>query len=156
MIFHVIGMWLLVASIPLWAIRWYFFSTLSTREQQVFRRLVSRRHENPFAFAFRMFGFLLALATAVILLVVSLRYLKYGALQIGSFREALRSRLYSGVDGIDQALDTLHYDQLLPVAVATTCALLAVSFTLVSTALRDITMIRRLSRKTERLQASEA
>ncbi|MCR9061862.1 MAG: hypothetical protein NXI02_31345, partial [Rhodobacteraceae bacterium] len=46
-----------------------------------------------------------------------------------------------------RALDAYHYDQFLPVAILTTCALLSVAFTLVATALRDISMMSRLNKK---------
>ena len=108
---------------------------------------MKRRHENAYAFALQMFGFLLALAAAVILLVIGLRYIKQGSLEFGAYRDVMRNRLYSGVDPIDQALDAYHYDQMLPIAIITTCALLSVAFTLVATALRDVSLMSRLNRK---------
>ncbi|CTQ59948.1 MAG: hypothetical protein RIE06_12740 [Roseibium album] len=147
MVFHAIGVWLLVAAVPLWIYRWYVYSRLDARERRVFTRIVKRRHENAYAFALQMFGFLIALATAVILLVLGLRYIKQGSLELGAYRETIRNRLYSGVDPIDRALDAYHYDQFLPVAILTTCALLSVAFTLVATALRDISMMSRLNKK---------
>ncbi|WP_421984298.1 hypothetical protein [Roseibium sp.] len=140
-------MWLLVAAIPLWIYRWYVFSKLDARERRIFKRIVKRRHENAYAFALQMFGYLIALAAAVILLVVGLRYIKHGSLEFGAYREVIRNRIYSGVDPIDYALDTYHYDQLLPIAIITTCALLSVSFTLVATALRDVSLMSRLNKK---------
>lgn len=147
MVFHAIGMWLLVAAVPLWIYRWYVFSRLDARERRIFKRIVKRRHENAYAFALQMFGYLLALAAAVILLVMGLRYIKQGSLEFGAYRDVMRNRLYSGVDPIDQALDAYHYDQMLPIAIITTCALLSVAFTLVATALRDVSLMSRLNRK---------
>lgn len=156
MVFHAIGMWLLAASIPLWIYRWIVYSKLDEQERLVFRRIIKRRHENAFSFAFRMFGYLVALAAAVFLLVLGLRYFKYGSLQIGAYRETIRGRLYSGYEPIDQTLDLLHYDQLLPIAILTTCALLSVAFTLVATALRDISTVSRLRKKLESMRERQA
>ncbi|MET1411831.1 hypothetical protein ABVF61_06170 [Roseibium sp. HPY-6] len=147
MVFHAIGMWLLAAAIPLWVYRWYAYSKLEPPERRIFTRIVKRRHENAYAFALQMFGYLIALAAAVILLVMGLRYIKQGSLEVGAYRETIRNRLYSGVDPIDRALDAYHYDQLLPIAIITTCALLSVAFTLVATALRDISLMSRLHKK---------
>lgn len=147
MVFHVIGMWLLILSIPLWIYRWVAYSRLDDRERAIFKRLLKHRYENALAFGFRIFGFLVAVAVAVILLVVGLRFLKYGSIQIGAYRDVMRNRLYSGVEPVDQALNTFHYDQLLPIAILTTCALLSVAFTLVATALRDIFVVHRLNKK---------
>lgn len=147
MVFHVIGTWLLVASVPLWIYRWFVYSKLDDRERLIFKRLLKHRYESAFAFGARIFGFLVVLAVAVIVLVVGLRYLKYGSIQIGAYREVMRNRLYSGVEPVDQALDTFHYDQLMPVAILTTCLLLSVAFTLVSTAVRDIFVVSRLHKK---------
>jgi len=149
MVFHAIGVWLLVAAVPLWIYRWYAFSKLDARERRIFTRIVRRRHENAYAFALQMFGFLLALAAAVIVLVMGLRYIKQGSIEFGAYRETIRNRLYSGVDPIDRALDAYHYDQLMPIAIITTCALLSVAFTLVATALRDISLMSRLNKKLE-------
>ena len=156
MVFHAIGMWLLAAAIPLWIYRWIVYSKLDERERVVFKRIIKRRHENAFAFAFRMFGYLVALAAAVFLLVLGLRYFKYGSLQIGAYRETIRGRLYSGYEPVDQMLDTVHYDQLLPIAILTTCALLSVAFTLVATALRDISTVSRLRRKLDGMKERQA
>ncbi len=153
MVFHAIGMWLLAAAVPLWVCRWYMFFKLEERERAVFRRLVSRRLESPYYFALRIFGFLVALAISVLVLTTGLRYLKSGSLEVGTFSDNLRGRLYSGVEPVDQVLDAFHYDQLLPVALVTTSALLAIAFTLVATALRDIVMIRKLDRKLEKLRS---
>ena len=147
MVFHVIGMWLLILSIPLWIYRWVAYSRLDDRERAIFKRLLKHRYENALAFGFRIFGFLVAVAVAVIVLVVGLRFLKYGSIQIGAYRDVMRNRLYSGVEPVDQALNTFHYDQLLPIAILTTCALLSVAFTLVATALRDIFVVLRLNKK---------
>ena len=152
MVFHAIAVWLLVASVPLWAYRWFLYVKLDDRERQIFKRLVTKRYEGAFAFGARMFGFLVALAAAVLLLVYGLRYLKNGALEVGVYKETIRGRLYSGMEPVDQALNTFHYEQPLPVAILTTCFLLSVVFTLVSTALRDIATLLRLRKKLERLQ----
>jgi hypothetical protein len=150
MVFHAIAVWLLAASVPLWAYRWLVYLRLAPRERAVFKRLVTRRHEGPFGFGARIFGFLVALAAAVALLAYVLRYLKRGTVEIGAFNEIFRSRLYSGVEPVDQVLNSYHYEQTLPVAIVTTCFLLAVVFTLVTTALRDISVIARLRRKLEK------
>jgi len=147
MVFTAIAFWLLVAAVPLWAYRWVAYSRMSPDEKLIFKRLVSRRHENAVGFALRIFGFLVALSAAVIVVVFGLRYLKYGRFELSPYRDLIRSRFYSGVDPFDRALDTFHYDQMLPVAILTTCLLLSVAFTLVSAALRDITVMHRLRRK---------
>jgi len=152
MVFHGIAVWLLVASVPLWAYRWFAFSKLESRERAVFKRIVSKRHESAFGFGARIFGFLIALAAAVILFVYALVYLKQGHLQVGAYKETIRGRLYSGVESVDQALNTFHYEQPLPLAILTTCLLLSVVFTLVVTALRDIVLLSRLRSKLDRIQ----
>lgn len=152
MVFHVIAVWLLAASVPLWAYRWFIYSNLDIREREVFKRLLARRTESAFRFGARIFGFLVALATAVILLVFTLRYLKQGSVELGVFSQTVRSRLYFGMEPIDQALNSYHYDQALPVAVLTVCLLLTVAFTLTAAALRDISMIKKLHRKLQRLR----
>jgi hypothetical protein len=155
MVFHVIGMWLLAAAIPLWIYRWFVYSKLDSRERLIFKRLLKHRYENAFAFGARIFGFLVALAVAVILLVFGLRFLKHGSLQIGAYRDMMRNRLYSGVEPVDQALDAFHYDQLLPVALLTTSLFLSVAFTLVATAIRDIIVVRRLNKKVDGMRSRQ-
>jgi len=147
MVFHAIAVWLLVASVPLWGYRWLVYLRLAPRERAVFKRLVTRRHESAVGFGARIFGFLVALAGAVVLLVYGLGYLKEGSVQITSYKTLVRSRLYSGLEPVDQALNSYHYDQPVPLAIVTACFLLAVGFTLVSSALRDISVISRLRRK---------
>ncbi|KZM48942.1 hypothetical protein [Labrenzia sp. OB1] len=147
MVFNVIAVWLLVAAIPLWIYRWIVYSRLSGAERGIFKRLVSRRKERAIGFALRIFGFLAVFAASVIIVVFGLRYLKHGTLPLDPYREIIRSRVYSGVEPVDQVLDTFHYDQLLPVAILTTCLLLSIAFTLVAAALRDISLIGRLRRK---------
>ncbi|GAB4517933.1 MAG: hypothetical protein Tsb0019_17890 [Roseibium sp.] len=149
MVFHAIAVWLLAASVPLWAYRWLVYAKLAPRERMAFKRLVTRRHESALGFGARVFGFLIALAAAVIFLVFGLRYLKHGTLEIGAFNEVIRNRLYSGLDPVDRALNAYHYEQPLPLAILTTCFMLAVGFTLVTSALRDISVISRLRRKLE-------
>jgi len=157
MVFHAIAVWLLVASVPLWAYRWFLFARLEVREREIFRRIVTKRYESAFRFGARVFGFLVALAVAVILFVYGLRYLKQGSLEIGAFKDTIRSRLYSGMEPVDQVLNSLHYEQPLPLALLTTCLVLSVVFTLVATALRDISTILRLRKKVERVKGdSEA
>jgi hypothetical protein len=155
MVFHVIGMWLLAAAIPLWIYRWFVYSRLDSRERLIFKRLLKHRYENAFAFGARIFGFLVALAVAVILLVFGLRFLKYGSLQIGAYRDMMKNRLYSGLEPVDQALDTFHYDQLIPVALLTTSLFLSVAFTLVATAIRDIIVVRRLNKKVDGMRSRQ-
>lgn len=147
MVFNAIAVWLLIGAIPLWAYRWLIYSRLEPREKQIFRRIVLHRHERAVYFALRMFGYLVALAIAVMAVVFGLRYLKHGNLEVGAYRDMIRSRYYSGVGPFDEALNTFHYDQMLPVALLTTCALLSIAFTLVASALRDISTIRKLTRK---------
>ncbi|ASP33927.1 hypothetical protein [Labrenzia sp. VG12] len=156
MVFHAIAVWLLVASLPLWAYRWFLYAKLDERERQIFKRLVTKRYEGAFAFGARMFGFLVALAASVLLLVYSLRYFKHGSLELGVYKETVRTRLYSGMEPVDQALNTFHYEQPLPVAILTTCFLLSVVFTLVATALRDVATILRLRKKLERIQSGRS
>ncbi|MEO9529191.1 hypothetical protein [Roseibium sp.] len=152
MVFHAIAIWLLVASVPLWVYRWVVYVGLNARERAIFRRLVTSRAESAFRFGARMFGFLVVLASAVMLLVYTLRYLKQGSIEIGVFKQTVRGRLYSGMDPVDQALNSYHYEQSLPIAVLTTCLLLSVAFTLVAAALRDISILGRLRRKLKKLQ----
>ncbi|MEP2705058.1 MAG: hypothetical protein ABJQ71_13835 [Roseibium sp.] len=147
MVFQAIGFWLLVLAIPLWAYRWYLVSALDPRERNAFRRLIKQRHEHAVKFGTKVFGYLILIAVGVMTLVFSLTYLKHGAVRIGSYRETMRGRLYSGLDTFDNALDTFHYDQVLPVAVITTCLVLSIGFTLVTTALRDMSVIRQLKRR---------
>lgn len=153
MVFHTIAVWLLVASVPLWAYRWYLFAKLEGRERDVFKRIITKRYESAFRFGARVFGYLVALAAAVILFVYALSFLKKGHVQIGAYSETIRSRMYSGLEPVDQALNTFHYEQPLPLAILTTCLVLSVVFTLVATALRDITTILRLRKKLERIQS---
>ncbi|PVB59783.1 hypothetical protein [Labrenzia sp. 011] len=147
MVFNAIAFWLLVAAVPLWIYRWFAYSRLSAAEKQLFKRLVARRHERSIGFALRIFGFLTAFTAAVFVVVFGLRYLKYGTFHIPLYRDMFHTRLYSDVEPVDQALDTLQYDQVLPIAILTTCLLLSIAFTLVAAALRDINLIRRLHRK---------
>lgn len=153
MVFHAIAFWLLVLAVPLWAYRWFLYRTLALREQLLFRRIIRQRHENTYLFGLRVFAFLVAIALAVLVLVFTLRYFKHGTVELGLFRDLVRSRLYFGVDPIDRTLDMVHYDQTAPIAILTTCLVLAVAFTLVSAALRDIAIIKRLRKKLERLIA---
>lgn len=147
MVFHTIAVWLLLASVPLWAYRWYLYSRLEGRERDVFKRIITKRYESAFRFGACVFGYLVALAAAVILFVYGLSYLKKGHVQIGAYSETVRSRMYVGLEPIDQALNTYHYEQPLPVAILITCFALSVVFTLVATALRDISTINKLNRK---------
>jgi hypothetical protein len=149
MVFHAIGTWLLIAAIPLWLYRWYAYARLDPRERQVFRRLLKHRHEKAVVFALRIFGFLVALAIGLFVVVFGLRYLKYGSLEFSSFSELIHSRLYSGYDPFDRLLDQFHYQQPLPLAVLTTCLLLSIAFTLVASAFRDISLINKLKSKLE-------
>ena len=149
--FNAIAVWLLIASVPLWMYRWALFFRLTTRERLMFKRLVAQRHESSFVFALRMAGYLIILAVAVFFVVFGLRYLKNGNLGITTYRETISSRFYSGIEPLDHALDSFHYDQILPVAALTTILLVSVSFSLVSAALRDISLIRRLQKKLKKL-----
>ncbi len=153
MVFGVIATWLLVGAVPLWLCRWYLYLGLSPRERQIFRNLLQNRYDSAVAFAFRVFGFLFALAVAVLALVFGLGFLKHGSLEIRPFRDLFSSRMYSGYEPVDQALDMYHYHQPLPVAVLTTIVVLSIAFTLVAAALRDIALIRRLKRKLKRLES---
>jgi len=144
MVFQAIGFWLLMLCVPLWAYRFSLSSKLTKREYRTFKRLIERADERIFFFAVRLFAFLVVLSAAVIGLISGLSYFKHGTSQMGSYRELVRSRYYSGVDMVDEALDTFHYDQWFPIAVLTTCALLSISFTLVGAALREISILRRL------------
>lgn len=152
MVFHAIAVWLLVASVPLWVYRWVLYARLDIREREVFRRIVTKRYESAFRFGARIFGFLIALAVAVILFVYGLSYLKKGSVEIGAYKDTIRSRFYSGMEPVDQALNSFHYEQPLPLAILTTCLVLSVVFTLVATALRDISTILRLRKKLQRVQ----
>lgn len=152
MVFHTIAVWLLVASVPLWAYRWYLYARLEDRERGVFKRIITKRYESAFRFGARVFGYLVALAVAVLLFVYTLGYLKTGHVQVGAYSETIRSRMYIGLEPIDQALNTYHYEQPLPVAILITCFVLSVVFTLVATALRDISTILRLRKKLKRIQ----
>lgn len=145
-----------MAALPLWIIRWLLFFGLEERERQIFKNLVARRFESAVGFALRIFGYLVALSVAVVVLVFGVRYIKFGSLQITPYREVIHSRLYSGVRPIDNFLDAFHYDQLMPVAVLTTCFLLSVAFTLVMVAIRDIVLIRRLTKKLEGLKKRQS
>jgi hypothetical protein len=155
MVFTAIAVWLLVASVPLWGYRWFLYSRLDGQERRIFKRLVAKRYESAFRFGARIFGFLVALATAVILFGYGLGYLKQGSFQIGSYKDTIKNQLYSGLDPVDRALDFLHYDQPLPIAVLTKCLLLSIVFTLVSTAFRDIYVLHRLGRKLERADTGD-
>ncbi|UES49865.1 hypothetical protein [Roseibium aggregatum] len=151
MVFNAIAVWLLIASVPLWIYRWFLFSRLTARERLMFKRLVAQRHESSFVFAVRMAGYLIALAVAVFFVVFGLQYLKYGNFGITTYSDTIRSRFYSGIEPVDQALDSYHYDQMLPVAALTTILLVTVAFTLVTAAIRDISLIRRLQKKVKKL-----
>ncbi|WP_269580728.1 hypothetical protein [Roseibium sp. Sym1] len=151
MVFHTIAIWLLILSVPLWAYRWVLFSKLNGQERTVFKRIVRKRHESAFKFGARIFGFLLALVVGVLVLVYGLGFLKQGAVNVVPYKDVIKNRLYSGVEPIDQTLNTIHYEQPLPVAIVITCFILSVVFTLVSAAIRDISLLRRLRRKLERV-----
>lgn len=155
MVFHAIAFWLLVLAVPLWGYRWFLYHGLAPRERLVFRRIVRQHHENTYLFGLRIFGFLAAVAATVFALVLGLRYLKTGSTELGAYRDMMRTRLYSGMDPVDSALDTFHYDQIAPIAVLTACFVLAVGFTLVSAALRDISLIKRLRRKLVRISGND-
>lgn len=155
MVFNAIAVWLLIASVPLWIYRWFLFSRLTARERQMFKRLVAQRHESAFMFALRMAGYLIVLAFSVFVVLFGLRYLKDGDLGITTYSDTIRSRLYSGIGPVDNALDKFHYDQMLPVAALTTILFLTVSFTLATAALRDISLIRRLLRKVRQLASTD-
>lgn len=151
MVFQAIGFWLLILAIPLWVYRFYLSSRLKPREHKAFKRLLQRADEKVLVFAARLFGFLVALSASVLALIALLGYIKYGDSQIGSYRDVVRNRIYSGVDTVDYALDTFHYDQWLPIAILSTCALLTVSFTLVGTALRDVSLLNRLHNRLKKI-----
>lgn len=151
MVFQAIGFWLLMLSIPLWAYRFSLSARLNRREYRIFRRLIEKADERIFFFAVRLFGFLVAISVGVMALVAGLGYAKNGSTDFGAYREVVKSRLYSGVDMVDEALDTFHYDQWFPIAVLTTCALLSISFTLVGAALREISILRRLRQRLQRV-----
>lgn len=147
MVFQAIGFWLLVLAIPLWMYRWYIVVALDPRERAIFKRLIKQRHEHIVKFGTKVFGYLIIIAASVLGLVFGLAYLKHGAVRIGSYRDMMRSRIYSGVDSVDYALDTFHYDQILPIAIFTTCLVLSIGFALVTTAIRDISVIKQLKRR---------
>ncbi|TYC55716.1 hypothetical protein FMN50_11800 [Rhodobacterales bacterium] len=151
MVFHTLIVWLLVAAFPLWVVRWVLYLRLAPRERTMFARLVTNRHESAVMFGLRLFGFLVGLAVAIMALIFTLGYLKDGVLRIGAFRDYIRGHTYSGLEGVDRAIDTFHYNQYLPVALLTTAALLTIAFTLVMAASRDIVLIRRLNGKIRRL-----
>ncbi|MEP3344686.1 MAG: hypothetical protein ABJO09_20465 [Hyphomicrobiales bacterium] len=156
MVFHTIAVGLLVAAVPLWIVRFVFLFNLEKPERQIFRNLVKRRFENAIGFALRIFGYLFAVSAAIVILVFGVRYIKFGSLQITPYRELIHSRLYSGVRPIDSLLDAFHYNQIMPVAVISTCLLLSIAFTLVMVALRDIFLMRKLSRKLQGLKMRKA
>lgn len=156
MVFHTIAICLLITAVPLWIVRLAFFLGLEKRERQIFRNLVKRRFENAVGFALRIFGYLFAVSAAIVILVFGVRYIKFGSLKITPYRELIHTRLYSGVDPIDNILDAIHYNQIMPVAVISTCLLLSIAFTLVMVALRDIVLMRRLSRKIQGLKKRQA
>ncbi len=151
MVFQAIGFWLLVLAIPLWAYRFYLTYKLDSRELKAFKRLLQRAEEKALVFALKLFAFLVALSACVLGLIAILGYIKYGDSKIGTYREVIRNRIYSGVDTVDSALDTFHYDQWLPIAILIICALLSISFTLVGTALRDISLLRRLHARLQKI-----
>ncbi|MEE4015238.1 hypothetical protein V1T76_24455 [Roseibium sp. FZY0029] len=151
MVFNAIAIWLLIASVPLWICRWVLFSRLTDRERLMFKRLVAQRHETAFMFAVRMAGYLIVLAFSIFVVLFGLRYLKDGDLGITTYSDMIRSRLYSGIGPVDNALDSFYYDQMLPVAALTTIVFLTVSFTLATAALRDISLIRRMQKKVRKV-----
>ncbi len=150
-IFIRISLMLFLLSIPLWIYRGIIFARLSRRERSIFRRLLLRQ-ESAFAFGTRIFGVLIVVSGLAFTLIYALTYLKQGRIQLASFREAVSGRFYFGMREIDVHIDRYLYDQVLPFVVLAVTLLLAISFTLLLTAFRDIRILARLRRRIDYLK----
>jgi hypothetical protein len=146
-VFHGIIVFLFLAAIPLWAYRMFCVSSLTVAERRIMKRFAKHRFESVFVFAAQIFGYLLAMAVLVIGFILAIGYLKFGTIQIKTYREMFHGRLYTGTEHADRVLNSAHYDQSLPVAVLMIIVFLTIGFTLVTVALRDIYLARRLHRK---------
>jgi hypothetical protein len=149
--FSFIGVLLLVLSVPLWTCRLVLFLGLDPRRRGIVKR-VRRRGGSAIRFAARTFAVTLAAFGVVFALLVVFRFLKYGDLHIRSLSEIFRNRLYVGHGGIDSHVDTLVYDQALPVGLILFCLIFSAGLALVVSALRDIFLIRKLKRRIARLE----
>ncbi|GGB35508.1 hypothetical protein GCM10011316_04550 [Roseibium aquae] len=150
MVFNTIILLLFAVSIPLWAGRFLALSTLDPRAREIFQRLV-RTKESPVAFAARMFVLLVALSGTLLILVYGMSYLQTGRLLHASYGEVMSNRLYSGVEGVDNTLDTAFYGLPLPITVLMKCLFLTAAFTLALKATNDLSIILRLRGKIKRL-----
>lgn len=151
MIFNVIGLVLLVCSLPFWLYRARLVAALDARSKTIFKRLL-KRHERPLVFGGKLFALLIVLTGLMFVVVYALAYFKHGAVYFKSYRDVVRNRLYSGIESVDPHLDAFLYDQIPPIMIIITCLLLAGGFTLFMTALRDIELVTRLRKRLEKLQ----
>ncbi len=154
MTFSFIGVLLLLLSVPLWTCRLVLYLGLTPRSRGILKRV--RRHGgSAIRFAARTFGVTLAAFGVIFALLILLRFLKYGDTHVRSLSEIFRNRLYVGHGGIDSQVDTLVYDQALPVGLIVFCLIFSAGLALVVSALRDIYLIRKLKRRIARLERSE-
>lgn len=154
MTFSFIGVLLLVLSVPLWTCRLVLFLGLNPRSRGILKRV--RRHGgSAIRIAVRTFGVSLAAFGVVFTLLIVLRFLKYGDTHVRSLSEIFRNRLYLGHGGIDSQVDTLVYDQALPVGLIFFCVIFSSGLALVVSALRDIFLIRKLKRRITRLERAQ-
>ena len=154
MTFSIIGVLLLLLSIPLWTCRLVLYLGLTPRSRGVLKRV--RRHgESAIRFAARTFGVTILAFAIIFALLVLFRFLKYGDTHFRSLSDIFRNRLYVGHGVIDSHVDTLIYDQVLPLGLIVFCLIFSAGLALVVSALRDIFLIRKLKRRIGRLEHAE-
>ncbi len=151
MTFSFIGVLLLVLSVPLWTCRLVLYLGLNPRSRGILRR-VRRYGGSAIRFAVRTFGVTLAAFGVIFTLLIVFRFLKYGDTHLSSLSDIFRNRFYVGHEGIDSHVDTLVYDQVLPVGLILFCLIFSSGLALVASALRDIFLIRKLKRRIGRLE----
>ncbi|WP_235987649.1 hypothetical protein [Roseibium aggregatum] len=154
MTFSFIGVLLLVLSVPLWTCRLVLYLGLTPRSRGVLRRV--RRHgESAIRFAVRTFAVTIVAFGIIFTLLILFRFLKYGDTHISSLSDIFRNRLYVGHGAIDSHVDTLVYDQALPVGLIVFCLVFSSGLALVVSALRDLFLIRKLKRRIARLERAK-
>ena len=154
MTFSLIGILLLILSVPLWTCRLVLYMGLDPRSRGVLKRV--RRHgESAMRFAARTFAVTIVAFGIIFTLLVLFRFLKYGNTHLSSLSDIFRNRLYVGHGAIDSHVDTLIYDQPLPLGLIVFCLVFSSGLALVVSALRDLFLIRKLKRRIARLERAK-
>jgi len=154
-VLNAIALFLLLASIPIWAYRMALYTGLDAKAKAMFKRLC-RRNESALMFCLRTFGLLIAFAASILALLYALSFIKYGSVRSMSYSDVVSHRLYSGIEAVDPHIDTVLYNQHLAFMAVTSCLLLAIGLTAFLTPMRDIELINRLKLRLKRLDARRA